>query len=94
MLSSVVKFGQILHFRFHPFWIFLLILFELCQEIELISIYNICFKNYSFRTLFWAKTGSAWATPKIKFSFLSGNNKRRSWPFPNFLFYQNIISLD
>ena len=92
MLPSVVKFGQILHFRFHLFWNFLLIFFKLCQK--LISIYNICFKNYSFRTLFLAKTGSAWAKPKIKFSLLSGNNKMRSWPFSHFLFYQNILSLD
>ena len=42
----------------------------------------------------WAKTGPAWATPKISLIFFCGNNKRRSQAFKNFLFYQNIISFD
>ena len=38
MLSSVVKFGQILPFSSTHFGIFLLISIEICQEIELMSI--------------------------------------------------------
>ena len=89
MLSSVVEFIQILPFRFHPLWNFLLISIEISQEIKLISLTYVIincssekkdcqtFKNYSFRTQLGKKTGPASsATPNIKFNLFSGIYKR------------------
>ena len=102
MLSSVVEFIQILPFRFHPLWNFLLISIEISQEIKLISLTYVIincssekkdcqtFKNYSFRTQLGKKTGPASsATPNIKFNLFSGIYKRDCKLSKTF-FFQNI----
>ena len=101
ILSSVVEFIQILPFRFHPLWNFLLISIDISQEIKLISLTYVIkncssdkkdcqtFKNYSLRTQLGKKTGQASsATPNIKFNLFPGIYKRDCKLSRTFFFFK------
>ena len=98
LLSSVVKFGKILPIRSTHFGFFADFHWDMSGD--WINIYNLHYnavvlkkkiaKTFTNCSFSWAKTRPVEEVmPKIKFNFF-GDNKRKSWAFKNFLFYQNI----
>ena len=96
MLSSVVEFNQILPFRFHPLWNFLLISIEICQEI---NICNLCCNALILKkpkiTLSGPYLGKNWASIShtlYQVHFFFQKLTKGDCELSKTLFYQNIIS--
>ena len=101
MLSSAVKFGQILPIWSTHFGFFLPISIEICHEIWLISITYITilqfwkkncqnFYKLLFQDHIWVKTRPAETMPKIKFNFFLEITRGDHKLLRDFLFHQNI----